>query len=87
MEATNSQINGNEIRKSCSDFFNEVLRNIEGIDDMFARNVKMLLKYSDVLNLNYNESDIPEFPNPLFLGENQSYLLVPYLCESDTKNG
>lgn len=87
MEDSNVQVVSVESRRSCSDFFNEVFRKLENFDDMFSRNVDMLLKYSSDLKLNYNLSDIPEYPNPLFLEDNQIYLLVPYLCDSDTKNG
>lgn len=72
---------------SCFDFFNEVFKNIEDTEAMFARNEKMLMKASEVMKWNFNESDIPERPNALFLEDNQIYLLVPYLSASETKDG
>ena len=74
-------------KRSCSDFFNEVFHRIENQDEMFARNEEMFLKYSEKMNWGFNDSDIPERPNPLFLEDNQIYLLVPYLNANDTKNG
>lgn len=73
--------------KSCFDFFNEVFRNIEDYESMFSRSERMLLKASEAMKWNFNESDFPERPNTIFLEDNQIYLLVPYLSANDTKNG
>lgn len=79
--------NSDRNKGSCSDLFNEMFRKLESYEEMMNRNVAGFLKLCADLKLSYNLSDVPKFPNPLFLEDNQIYLLVPYLPESVDKNG
>lgn len=79
-------MNNHLTKKSSIEFLNTLFPTICDPKKMIAAIEKKFLENNEKYHWGFNESDLPARPNPLFLGGNETYILMPRLAGTNDKS-